>query len=326
MINWFNVKDYEPKLKGTSIFIGGRGIGKTYSAFSYIIDKQPFMYIRNTGVQIDECCTSFGNPFKKWAKDHKRVIYMKKEKEHAVILEDLGTEIKTIGYAAALSTFENMRGVDLSDVNYVIFDEFIERKKYGFAQNAAYSYFYETVNRNRELLGEPPLVCILLSNAQKLDNPILMGRKLIPEIENMIKLNQKTYSSKSNFVCLPDSEVSELKKNTQFYSEILDTKIAKEALENKFAYDSFFGIKKRPLREYVGLCAIDDIYIYKHKSNGKLYACASQCLNIPTFTSKDNFSIFYRSYGSTLDVQAALGNLECSDFTIKSKLFEILKI
>lgn len=326
-INWFDIAKYEPKFKALNIFIGGRGIGKTYSAFTHIIGKnKPFIYMRNTDVQLKECYTDFGNPFKRWARDHDRTIRMKGEKNHALIYEDKEDSTEILGYGVALSTFENLRGVDLSEVEYVIFDEFIERRKYTFKQFEAFINFYETVNRNRELLGEDPLMCILLSNAQKLDNPILVGYNLIPVIESMIKNGQKIYSSKSQFLCLPDSEVSELKKNTQIYSEIQGSKIASEALDNKFAFDSFYSIKKRPLVEYVGLCMIDDIYIYKHKSNGKLYACTSQCLNIPEFSSRDNYSIFYRSYGQFLDVSASTGRLEFSDFTTKSKLLEILKI
>ena len=71
---------------------------------------------------------------------------------------------------------------------------------------------------------------------------------------------------------------------------------------------------------------IDGIYIYKHKSNGKYYACFTQCLNVPTFSSKDNFSIFYRTYGKQFDIMAASGILECCDFTCKSRLYDILKI
>ena len=71
---------------------------------------------------------------------------------------------------------------------------------------------------------------------------------------------------------------------------------------------------------------IDDIYIYKHKSNGNYYACFTQCSNIPTFTSKDNFALFYRAYGHKFDIMAATGKLEFSDFTAKSRLSDILRI
>lgn len=326
-IKWFNIADYEQKFKPSNFFIGARGIGKTYSAFSYVIEKnEPFIYMRNTMVQLDECCSAFGNPFKKWSRDHGRDIYMKKEKNHAVILENKGEEVVQLGYGGALSAVKALRGVDLSDVKRGVFDEFIEKRTLDFNQYSAYDDFYETVNHNRDLLGEDPFYMIMLSNAQMLSNPILVGKKLVTGIEGLIKTGQRCFSTESCFVCLPVSEVSDLKKQSAFYKGMENTKTYQEAIENKFANDSFYGIKKRPLKEYTPMCMIDNIYLYKHKSASKVYATYTTATNCPEFTSKDNFAIFYRSYGRFLDVMAATGDLEYENFTIKSELTRILKI
>lgn len=326
MINWFDISAYEDKFKPNTFFIGGRRIGKTFSTFSYIYQRQPFIYVRNTQAQIDESCTTLGNPFKKWNRVLDHDLHMKKEKSHALILEGEGDNEHEVGYAAALSSLGAMRGLDLSDCTIGLFDEFIEKKTLNYNQGAYYDDLYESINSNRELEGEKPFTMILLSNAQKLNNSILASKNLITPIEGMIRSGQQTMSTPNSFICLPVSEVSELKKQTAFYQGMEGTKIYAEALDNKFANDSFYGIAKRPLKEYIGVCMIDDIYIYKHKSNGKYYACFTQCLNIPTFTSKDNFAVFYRSYGHKFDVMAATGCLEYSDFTAKSRLNEILKI
>lgn len=326
MINWFDIGRYETRLRANNFFIGGRGIGKTFSTFTYIYPKQPFIYCRNTEVQLDECCSEFGNPFKKWNKIMGHCLSMKKEKKHALIIDGKGEDERVVGYGASLSNVGSLRGVDLSDVCIGVIDEFIEKRTLNFNQGAYYDDFYETVNRNRELEGEEIFKCILLSNAQALNNSILARKDLITPIENMINQHQQTWSRGDSFVCLPESEVSELKAETEFYRDIKGSKTYAEAIENKFANDSFYAIKKRPLREYIGVCQIDDIYIYKHKSNGKYYACSSQCLNIPQFSSKDNFSLFYRAFGHQFDLLASCGDLECSDFTIKSRLYEILRI
>ena len=326
MINWFDVAKYDTKLRANNFFIGGRGIGKTFSAFSYIYKLQPFIYVRNTEVQLDECSSEFGNPFKKWNKVTGHNIRMRKEKKHSLIVEDEGDNEHVIGYGASLSGQGALRGIDMSDVKIGVLDEFIELKNLQFNQGAAYDQLYETVNRNRELEGEGPFKFLLLSNAQRLNNSILARKDLITPIEGMMKSGQETWSRGDSFVCLPVCEVSDLKAQTAFYSAIKGSKTYAEAIENKFANDSFYAIKKRPLAEYIGVCQIDDIYIYKHKSNGKYYACSSQCLNIPVFSSKDNFSLFYRTYGRQFDIMASCGDLECSDFTIKSRLYEILRI
>ena len=327
MINWFDIAKYEKRFKANTFFIGGRRIGKTFSTFSYMYDKQPFLYARNTDIQLDECCTQFGNPFKKWNKVTGHNLYMRKEKKHALIIEGEGDNSHEVGYGAAVSSIGSMRGVDLSDIKIGLLDEFIEKKRLQFDQGAYYDDLYETINSNRELEGEDPFIFILLSNAQKLSNSILARNNLVTPIEAMMEQGQQTWSNAKNFVCLPVSEVSDLKKQTQFYQGMEGSKTYAEAIENKFANDSFYGIvKNRPLREYLGMLRIDEIYIYKHKSNGKLYACNVQCLNIPEFSSRDNFSIFYRSFGKMLDVMAQIGQLEYSSYYVKSRLFEILRI
>lgn len=327
MIKWYNIAEVAHKLTAINIIIGGRGIGKTYSALDYIINTgQPFIYMRNTDVQLKECITSFGNPFKRWNTDHNRIVYFKSEKSHSLIYEDKEDQeiIQPIGYGLALSTFENLRGVDLSDVKIVLFDEFIEKRSLTFKQFESFVSFYETVNRNRELLGEDPLQVILLSNSQSLNNPILAGYGLIPIIENMIRTGQKEYRKPGLYLSLPESEVSEAKKATANYQLINGTKIADEALNNKFAFDSFYGIKKRTLAEYVPVLQIDDVYLYRHKSSGILYASHKQAQNIKVFSSRDNLTAFLRAYGRRLMDAASTGKLEYEDFIIKSQLLDII--
>ena len=326
MIEWYDIEKVAHKLTAINIIIGGRGIGKTYSALSYVIKSgKPFIYLRNTDVQLKECITSFGNPFKRWNLDHDRNIYFKSEKSHANIYDADDDSGQPIGYGLALSTFENLRGVDLSDVEYVLFDEFIEKRSLSFRQFECFISFYETVNRNRELIGEQPLCCILLSNSQKLSNPILAGYGMIPVIENMIRTGQKEFKKKGLYLSLPSSEVSNMKRDTLNYTLINGSKIADEALNNAFAFDSFYGVKKQRLDEYVPMVQIDDLYIYRHKSSGQLYVCSSQAQNIPVFSSRDNITAFLRAYGRKLMDAAASGKMYYSDFVTKTLILEIIK-
>lgn len=323
-IEWYDIR--KKKLAAINIIIGGRGIGKTYSALSYVIESgKPFIYLRNTDVQMKECLTAFGNPFKRWNHDHNRNIFFRSERSHSLIYDGDDESGQPIGYGMALSTFENLRGVDLSDVVYVVFDEFIEKRSLSFKQFECFISFYETVNRNRELLGEDPLCCILLSNSQKLANPILAGYGLIPIIEGMIRRGEKIFRNGALYLELPSSNVSELKKQTANYTLINGTKIADEALNNAFAFDSFYCVKKQNLNEYTPVVQIDDIYIYKHKNNGQLYACMSQAQNIPVFSSRDNLTAFLRAYGLKLLDAASQGKLYYADFVTKTLLLEIIK-
>ena len=322
-MKFFEVQDYIEELRGKNIIIGGRGIGKTYSALSYIVENgEPFIYLRNTDVQLQECCGDFGNPFKRLNKDFGWNISMSMQKQHANIIQG----DKIIGYGCALSTFKNLRSVDLSDVKIVVFEEFIETRKLTFDQFKAFTHFYETVNRNRDIMGEDPLKVIFLSNSQSLNNPILIGYDLVGQIENMIKHKQQKYKRGDIFLLLPESEISELKAQTEHYKSLKNTRMYDEIINNKFANDSFYGIvSHKPMREYKPLCKIDNIYIWVHKYTLKKYACYIQAVNIPEFNSKDTGLAFYRNYGKMLYMDYVAGSLEFSCFQVKASLLDVIK-
>lgn len=328
-IKWYNIADSKPKWRVYNFYIGGRGVGKTHSIIDYCVHNYPgqFMYLRNTAVQLDESCgksyeTSFGNPFKKWCKINNRHIFMTSEKNHAVIKED----DNILGWGACLSTFENLRGVDLSDIKIIIFDEFIEKRSLAFDQFGNFMQMYETVNRNRELEGEEPVRVFLLSNAQRLSNPILRGLNLIGVIEGMQKQGQRSFTQNKVHLELVQSEVSELKKNTGIYDMIQDTAYYKEAISNEFANDSFSGVIKRNLTEYVPMCCIDDIYLYRHKSNGRIYACSTFNPDAKKFNTRDNYIFWMRAYGLKLKLSITADLVDYADYTTKSDLLRILKM
>ena len=330
MINWYKIPS-EDKLRPFTFIVGGRGIGKTYSAIDAGITEHEnaFLYLRNTKEQIEESCGLFGNPFKKWATDHNRDIQLLKDKNHALIAEYIndGQKIvkKVIGAGAALSVFSNLRGVDMSNVNYIVFDEFIENRTLTFNQYDAFLHMYETVNRNRELTGLPPVKCVLLSNAQRLGNPRLRGFNLIPVIESMQKTGQRSYANGSIRIELPFSEVSDAKRNTALYQATQGSEFNSEALDNNFINDSFTGIKKVNIQEYTPVVCIDDIYIYRHKSEPIYYSCSIPA-QIKKYRSRDNFIIFYRLYGLRLKMAYGADQFYFSDYSTKVDILNLLKM
>lgn len=325
---YYDVRDDRQKWRSLNILIGARRIGKTYSIIDYLINdcKGMFIYLRNKDTQIKACASAFGNPFKKWNALNGRNIIIKNAAECGYIFDAQNEDDpRMIGYAVALSTFENLRGVSLDDVTDVFFDEFIEKKKLQFEQFSTFSSFYDTVNDNREAEGREALRVFMASNAQRLNSPILAGYNLIPAIEGMISSGQKNFSRGKIWVTLPEAAISEERKNMGLNAEIEGTSYYEEAINNKFANDDFTGIGKQKLIEFIGIARIDDIYIYKHKSNGTLYACSVPCANVQLYRSDVNRLVLLAGILPILATAYAENRLYFSDFTIKSKLFEILK-
>ena len=327
-MKFIDVFDYD--LRAFNLFIGGRGIGKTFSALRHLYEnREPFIYLRNTDVQMKESATMFGNPFKKLNSVYGWDVKLEAEENHYNIIDRMDGDKTIIGYGAAMSTFSNLRGVDLSDCGYAFYDEFIQRKKLMYDQFDAFFDFYETVNRNREFEEPPkePFKVIFSSNSQSLNNPILAGFGLIGEIERMKRNGQQVYKRKNLCVyLLPDqNEVTAAKRQTALYTETAGSRNAREALDNDFAFDSFHHVRKFPITEFVGMTAIDGLYIYRHKSNGSIYVCRTP-YDCDMVDSNDNISAWRRIFMLQLREKWVADKMYFSDFQAKTCIAELLKI
>ena len=330
-MKWFEIEDYKNKFKPLTIFIGGRGIGKTYSSISFLINSgKPFIYLRNNATELDESASIMGNPFKAYNDDHGTNYKLIAEKKHYLIVEakpdpeDPDKEVyRNIGYAGALSTFENLRGVDFSDVDYVFLDEFITVRTLSFNQFSAFIKMYETVARNRELQGRDPLICILCSNSQNLYNQILQGFNLVSVIENMMRIGQISASGQDYYINLcKDQEVSNAKRNTALYRLTAGTREYQESIENSFSNNDFSNVGTRDLKEYKPVCQYEDIYIYLHKSMNNIYISwrSASCKQF----SKNQHLMFMKYIGATIRTYIANGECYFSDMLIKNKISEII--
>lgn len=330
MIEYYDIRKRADKLKAISIIIGGRGIGKTYSSLLYAVDSgKPFIYLRNTAVQMDECCSQFGNPFKRIGRDTGRDIFMEAEKRHYMIYENTDQGKQLIGYGAALSTFQNLRGVDLSDVCLCVFDEFIESRSLMFNQFQAFAGFYETVNRNRELASEDPFKVLLLSNSQTLKNDILAGYGLVQQIVNMTERGENVFITKDLYLELPTVNVSDLKRNTANYRLISGTSAAREALDNEFTRDSFKNVKKLNINEFAPVCMVTgergSLTYFRHKSDGRYYAAQIPNMSCK-FYDKDQYRLFIHERGLFLAELATRGRLYYGDYESKLISDELLRL
>ena len=327
--NNFYVNIYERPLKAFNFFVGGRGTGKTFSGLSVpLLSNERICYMRNTDKQIEKCLSAFGNPYKKINKLLNRGVYMLTDKGTSLIVEDEPTQgdkekqknVSLKGYGVALSTFENLRGVDLSDVNYTIHDEFMQVTPLRYNQYTSLYDYYETVNRNREIEGSEPHRYIALSNARSRDNIILAELGLVSVIENMEKNGEHVYSKGDIYLeLIEDNEEFLKQKSNTALNRTFKGDVVEEALHNKFAYDSMYHVSKRKLNEYRGLACIDGIYIYEHKSRSELYCCRSK-FDTFEFNLKDTKSAFMRRYAYTLREHIFSNTIYYSEFLIKSKI------
>ena len=283
---------------------GGRGTGKTYGALKDAVESGvKFMFMRRTQTQLDLISKPEFSPFKPLNKDYGwnvgivplskyngGVYHMEAEKK---ILN--GEEIETgrmtpcgppIGYTCALSTIANIRGFDGSDVDLLIYDEFIPEPHARpiKEEHEAFLNAYETINRNRELQGRKPLQVLCLANANTLANPLFIGLSLVTKAERMNRTGQE-YSIDMKRGCvlvnLCESSISDRKRDTALYRLTGNSDFTKMALANDFAGEDERGkIGSKPIKEYRPIAAIGEICIYRHKS-ADIYFCSTHLSGSP---------------------------------------------
>ena len=274
-VNWDYIMDQDETFIQV---VGARGTGKTYGCFKWLTEhRKKFIYLRRLKSQLEECRKDAGNPFKKLNIDSNMNI--KPFPMAGSVLfryDDKNGDVAAVG--VALSVVANIRGVDYSDYDYIVFDEFIATDTERPIKNEfqAFLNFYETVNRNRELEKRQPVKMIMLGNANKITNPYFTGWGCMKRVLKMITGKQMVWRSDDRtrmIILLLDSPISTQKQETVLYKNS-NNDFIKMAIDNAFRTDAT-NIKSEPLKEFAHIVSVGEIGIYRHKSERRYYVSAT---------------------------------------------------
>lgn len=276
---------------------GGRGTGKTYDALRTARNKGiKFIFLRRTQAQADLISKAEFSIFKPLNEDEGWNIYPERVSKYnsAFVENDI-----QIGYTAALSTLSNMRGFDASDIQLIIYDEFIPEKHERPIKNEAAALWnaYETINRNRELKGIAPVQLLCLANANDITNPVFESLNLIRVADRMQKKGSERWTDDKRgiqLIMLQRSPISRKKGNTVLYNLTEGSDFSRMSLDNSFNVNRQH-IRPRPLGEYIPVCLIGELCIYRHKSDPRLYCTTHQAgVFSRRFGTSDTDRIYYR--------------------------------
>lgn len=326
-MKWYDVETELLRFGATYNFsFGGRGIGKTYSTLKYLIKENVrFIYLRTYQTEVDLCANGDCNPFKKLNSDTGSAYGFKKIAKDITGIYD--SEMNNVGYAVALSTFAKLRGVDFSDIDFILYEEFNTSGRPCRNQGSLFFNFYETVNRNRELEGKEPVKVVFLGNALSIANPIMVAFNLVSDCEWMIQNGDEIRVLEDRGIAIQivdsNNNVSVAKRETALYKAIRGTEYYEHAVNNKFIDDSFYNVKKLNVNEFKPLCTIASISIYVHKSQYQYYARRGD-IKCRRKYSQDELEKFNSMYGSIL----RNANIDCvlfySDYEVKTALLNLL--
>ena len=274
------------------IMTGGRAIGKTYGAIRFLAERGiPFIFFRRTEaesvIQNDPMLSDLSLPLKEAGID----FYVERIKRTKLSFWKRSDNNEIICMNAAMRTFGKIRGVNYSWADAMLFDEFIPKpeepryKKEGFNLQQA----YESVNRNRELDGKPPVRLICLSNSLNLQNDVFMELNLIDDADELSQDPTHECAAVGDRLLIINkfSPISEKKKETVLYRNASED-FYKMAIENQFILNDRTYVKKRPLKEYSAVCSVGSMFFYKHKSNGTYYVCGSRANVKETYSTESS--------------------------------------
>lgn len=312
------------------VHIGQRAVGKTYSALSHLAKNTPsgrkFIYMRRTAAELDTAVSEYANPFRVINAKENTAIYPERSATISVFRDgnrqdEEGNDL-IVGYALALSTFAGKRGIDFSDADVVVFDEFISEKhvhrmKY---EGQAFLHFYESVNRNRELEGKKPLQVYLLANAISLNNDILLNLNIVSTIAYMLTHNQhsKDIIDKSIFIHLINNKnFTDAKKNTVLYRISGESNFTNEALLNQFTGDDMrMIVGKKKLGEYIPQFMFSSYTVFMHKNNGMMYIAKREVTGVQQYQENDR-DILYTKFAPRYRILVIERKIEYDDYDTK---------
>lgn len=290
-----DVKDYPD----ATVFViwSRRGPGKTYSSLRYPYhpdDREPFktIYLKRTAEDVRLICTYDGDsdldpsPWKKlnmdFGIDVKPKLLTKKSGIGAFYNTDENGNPsgKVINYLLALNSVKTVKGIDFSDAEWIIFDEFIPQpgEVIKRAEGIMLLNFFETVNRDRRKRGKPGLKLILMANAEDISTPVTDELDIIDHMADMqAKGIDKLYLKDRRIFLhhISEDECPRADKNLDMEAVMRGTAFAARSYEGKFTND-FSAIKELSIKGMRCLYHLHyklqkDAYIYMNPKTGLYY-------------------------------------------------------
>lgn len=240
-------------------------MGKTYSTLrwakeDYDARKKGFVLLRRTDEERQ--LGALFNPFDQLNRDKSWMVCTDSIGKkvtgfyNGILSEDgIKPQGEPIGYLLALSTIAGVRGLGLNmdSVDKIVFDEFIPESHVKAIKNEGLATLnaYETINRNREMLGRNPVKMIFLANANSLTNPLFITLGIVKDVERMMAAGKHSIIDKDRSLAifaLEDAELASAKKQSALYRLAGDSDFTSMALSNEFAFDDFSQIRSMSIR------------------------------------------------------------------------------
>lgn len=275
----------KPKQFNKIIMVGGRGTGKSYGVLRNLVRQdQKFIYLRTSVSEMDAMKDPDLDPFNPINRLEDRNIEI--TKGSIKFVRKIVEGEKNLGMVGALKNMYQIRGFDGFPYKILFYDEFIGEKHAPKMKNqgTAVKALYESINRNRELEGFPPLRLIMCANSDDLNNDVLITYDVLDDLLEMGDrgLEVKDFPDRGlRLIYTCRSPISERKRKTANYKGQENSEYNKMALDNKFTGYYRGNIDSKDLKNYDPVVSIGDVRIYKCKNDKTYYVTKYMIGNFP---------------------------------------------
>lgn len=260
-----------------------RGPGKTYSALRYPYHKFITLYLKRTNKDVKTICEYAGDldfdpsPWAPLNRDFNINVKPRLLKDGFGAFYDSDPEGNPAGpvinYVASLNAIKQVKGMDLSAAEWIIFDEFIPQagevvKK---AEGEMLLDLFETVNRDRRKRGRPGLKLILFANAEEISTHITNSLEVVDTMAWMQATGTNIYYDKERRILFHHISDEELPLQEEelldMYQVMKGTAWAEKSFGGQFALNDFSAVIRKSMKHMRCLYHIK----YRRKNNAYIY-------------------------------------------------------
>ncbi|MBO5816310.1 MAG: phage DNA encapsidation protein [Bacteroidales bacterium] len=316
-----------------------RGPGKTYSALRMCKEEKiKFIYLKRTADDVDLLCAASSgkaievdaSPFVPLNRDFGWNIKPVSLKKGIGAFCDMDKENKDpIGIILALSKTKSIKGVDFSDVDIIILDEFVPqvheiiRKK----EFEALMDFMLTASRDRIARGRKPLKLILFANSENIACPITSGLEIMDHMAEMTAARESIRYLEDRHILLhhilPEEawKVSQSQKKDGIYDVMAGTDWARKAYEGDFANNDFSNVRTMSMKNMIPFIQLKyknkNYYIY-YREDGIYYMCfnKAKCPRIFDLDKENDQKLFWAEECQSLRVDCMEGRFAFQKYSM----------
>lgn len=274
-----------------------RGPGKTTGGLWYMAyNGHKFIYMKRTNDDVDFMCgkTKAGNidfdvsPFKtvnRLAGCNVRARSISQGVGGFYDTNEKGEAYGApLGYILSFNKIKSIKGADMSECDYIIFDEFIPQvheQRVSQKEGEALLDFVRTVSRDRIGRGLPPIKVILFANSEDIACPITSTLEVIDTMAELTASGRSHTYIKDRKIMLHHILKEEAPGMTDTYDKdplrvmMKGTQWEKKSYDGDFANNDFSCIKKLNMREMKLYIVIkykkNNYYIYFRERDSIFY-------------------------------------------------------